>query len=297
MPIDKASVYGKIEVLRTNTFLDKLSGIGGLPKGRVVEVWGETNSGKSTIALQALAEAQRQGLKCLLIDIERKIDVAYLRALGVDTDTLDMLKTGSAEDYVRETEEVVIAGTYDFILMDSIGSLSSRIEQEKNAGEKTIGIQASLMTRMMRIISPYLDVHKTVFIGISHAREDMNGKLYTLGGKKWAEQVALSIRIRNKFGANLIKQGDTIIGKVMIASATKNHVGATERKEVEAKIIFGEGFSASASLLDDAIDRNILEKRGQTYYFGEEKIGTIGKVREWVKEEENAARLTEALNG
>lgn len=226
MPIEIASKYARIEAVKTDTFIDKLSGIGGLPKGRITEIWGVSNSSKSTLGLQALASMQRQGLKCLLVDVERKIDVRYLESLGVDTDALDMLKAGSAEEYVAEIEEIVKKGEYGFILLDSIGSLSSRIEQEKEAGQKSIGLQASLMTRMMRIVAPYLDVHGTIFVGISHAREDMNGKLYTLGGNKWSEQKALSIRLRDKFGANLIKQGDTIIGKVMVASVTKNHVGA-----------------------------------------------------------------------
>ncbi len=296
MPILPASELTKVEVLKTDTILDRLSGLGGLPKGYIIELWGEQNTGKSTLAIQSVAAAQKASLRCLWVDLERTFVPARAKALGVDLELLDVLKCASGEEYIDTLEEVVKAGTYGMIVIDSIGDLSSRIEMEKTAEQKSIGLQASLMTRFVRIIAPYIDLHKTIFIGVNHERMDLNGKLYTMGGKRWSEKKKLSIRLREKSGF-FIKQGDKVVGKVIRAIVSKNHLAGTERLEIESNLVWEEGFSYAQDLLQDAIDRGVFERKGNTFYWPDgEKIGMIGALREKMKENSFAEKIKKALS-
>lgn len=296
MGIVKASEIGELEVLKTNTFLDELSGVWGLPKERIVEFYGSEKTGKSTASFHVIAAAQQEELPCLLVDVEHSFVGKYAEDLGIDLRKLDILRAAYAEEIIDKTEEAIKSGKYDggVIVFDSIGSLSSRVEDEKSAGEKTIGIQASLMGRFVRKLAPQVSYRKILFIGINHSRTDIiTGKVTTMGGKAWSEKKKLSLEFREKSGV-LLKSGDNVVGKKIIVRVMKNAVGATERKEIEVSLIFGQGFSVSANLLDEAITKGVITKEGNTYYFSGEKLGTIGKVRTWAQE--NAEKLKEALN-
>lgn len=303
MPITPASGMEVLKVVKTNTPLDKVSGIGGLPRGFIVELWGKTNSGKSTTAFQVVAAAQKQGLRCLWIDVEHSFR-AYVanekraEAFGVDMNKLDVMLEANAEDYIDNTEEAVRSKKYDVIIMDSVGDLSSKIEQEKTAAEKTIGVQASLMTKFVRTITWVVDMNEILFIVVNHERETLMGGIYQMGGKKLAEKKKMSFRFRDKKGPSgvfLLKQGEKIVGKVVRISVSKNHFAPTEQMEVESNLLFDEGFSYQQDLVDDAIQRGVFTRTGNTFFFSQEKIGTMSKLRDWIKEETNLERVKELL--
>lgn len=292
--ITKASTVNDITVLTTNTFIDRMTGIGGLPRGRIVEIWGDQNTGKSSVCLQTIVAAQKQGLRCLWVDVEYSFSLEYAKKLGVDVEKLGILRESYAEDIIDQTEEAIESGEWDVIVFDSIGDLSSRVQKEKSSGEKTIGVQASLMTRFSVNIAPHIVYNKILFIGVNHSRTDiMTGKLMVLGGKKWSEKKKLSIRFREKTGA-ILKKGDEVVGRVIIAKVTKNHLGGTDGLEVEARLMNNEGFSTAADLFETALSMGIIRKEGNTHFIGDEKLGTLSKAREWVKENEET--LKERIN-
>lgn len=305
MPTVPAASMAKLKILTTNTPVDKASGLGGLPRGFIVEFWGVSNTGKSTCAFQTVAAAQKEGLRCLWIDVEHTFK-SYIANktrsdnFGVDMKKLQVMTCENAEDYIDETTEAIRSKMFDVIIMDSIGDLSSKIEQEKTAGEKTIGTQASLMTKFVRTITWMIDMNDILFIAVNHERETLMGGIYQMGGKKLKEKKKLSFRFREKKGASglfVIKQGEKIVGKVIRIKVEKNHLAPTEGLEIESNLIYQEGFSYEADLLDDAIARDLFTKIGNTYSFAGEKIGMIGKVRDWAKLPENVEKLKEALNG
>ncbi len=298
MPLTPASKINDIVVLPTGIFLDNITGVGGLPRGRIVEFWGEQDTGKSSAALQTVVAAQKAGLKCLYVDIEFSLSTDYAQKLGVDMDKLMVLREGTAEEYIDSVEAFVKDGKFDVIVLDSIGDLSSRVSQEKSAGEKSPGVQASLMATFSRHIAPYVALNKILFIGVNHARTEMMGvfagKVYQMGGKKWSEKKKLSIRFREKSGVSL-KVGDQVVGRVIKVSVNKNHVGDTTGKEMEAHLLNGVGFSTSADLLQQAIDGGIFTREGNTFFYLGEKIGTKKKLDEWFKIPENEQAVKDAL--
>lgn len=300
MPLTPASKINDIQVLPTGIFLDNLTGIGGLPRGRIVEFWGDQDTGKSSAALQTVVAAQKAGLKCLYVDIEFSLSTDYAAGLGVDMDKLMVLREGTAEEYIDAVEAFVKDGKFDVIVLDSIGDLSSRVSQEKAAGEKTIGVQASLMGTFSRHIAPYVALNKILFIGVNHARTEIMGiyagKIYQMGGKKWSEKKKLSIRFREK-STTALTSGDKVVGRIIKVSVSKNHVGNTKDKEMEVRLLNGLGFSTSADLLQDAIDRGVFTRTGNTFFFASEKIGTKKKLDVWYAVPENQARVKGALDG
>jgi recombination protein RecA len=274
--------------------MDRLCGVGGIPRGFIVELYGEENTGKTTMAFHAIAAAQRAGIKCLMVDMERTFLPKRAEELGCDLKKLDVLKCATGEEYIDTLEELVKAGTYGLIVIDSIGDLSSRVIMEKQAGDATIGVQAKLMARFVRMIAPYVDLHNLIFIGINHERVDMDGRLYTMGGKRWSEKKKISIRFRRS--KNVLKTGETVVGKQVRLSVTKNHVAGTEGMELYSNLLWATGYSYAQDLLDDAIQQGVITKEGNTHYFAGEKLGLIGKSREWIAIEENAAKVKEALS-
>lgn len=287
MPILSAKEIGDPEVLATGTFLDELTGVGGLPFERIVEFIGEEKTGKSTASFHVLAEAQKQGYKCLLVDVEHSFTEKYAQDLGIDTETLMVLRAQFAEDYLNDTIEAIESGEYKVVVLDSVGSLSSRVEAEKAVGEKVIGQQASPMATFMRKIAPQVSYHKSMLIVINHFRQEIGGyqpKTIAMGGKALREKKKLSIRFRET--GSVLKSGENTVGKVINVRVEKNAVGPTEKREMDVQLIFGQGFASSANLIQVALDRGLLTKQGNTHFLGETKIGTIGKVREYFKEHE-----------
>lgn len=285
----------EVRAIKTGTFIDKVTGIGGLPRGRITEIYGDESVGKSTIMFQAIATAQQNKLKCLFVDTEWSYDSLYATSLGVDNSNLGLIRHKHAEDALDEVEEEIGRGYWDLVVLDSVGGLLSRGESEKDAGGKTIGSQAGLMARFCRKIVPILYTTDTALVVLNHIFTDiMTGQLKTSGGKKLAYHKSLSIRLRNKTGA-LLKQGEKTVGKVIKVSVTKNKVASTEGMEIESRIIFGDGFSSSADLLEDAIEAGIVTKTGNSYFFEGEKLGMISKVRTLLKDDPTFSEKLKAL--
>lgn len=269
-----------VQAIPTGLFLDKLTGIGGIPRGVITEIFGDEGIGKSSLCLQAVANAQKQGLRCLFADVEWSYAAGYATSLGVDNSKLGLIRERLAEDMLDKLSEEIDAGNWDLVILDSIGGILPRAEAEKGAEGKTIGGQAGLIAKFCRKVVPGLSVTNTALVVINHSFIDiMSGKLLTSGGKKLAYHKSLSIRLKQKQGVSL-KQGDRKVGKVVIGEVRKNKLAGTEGLELDGQLLFGQGFSASADLLADAIDKGIIFKKGNTFYFGEEKLGVgLGKVR------------------
>jgi len=294
MPIQKASSVSKISAIETGTVIDVLSGVGGIPRGRITELWGEASLGKSTLALQAIATAQKNDLKCLYADVEWSYDARYAEGLGVDNDALGLLRDEVAETVLDEIESELRKGKYDLVVLDAIGALTSRAEHEKTSGEKTIGAQSGLVARFCRKIVPVLALKDSALLVLNHSFTDiMSGAVKSSGGAKLEFHKSLSIRLRKS--NKVLKNGDKVVGKVVIASVKKNKVASTEGREIEASIMFGEGFSGATDVLQTAIDQGVITKSGNTLWFAQEKLGTIGKAREWIKDETNLQKLKDAL--
>jgi len=277
----------EVDVIPSGLFLDKLTGIGGIPRGVITELFGDEGIGKSSLSLQLVANAQRLGLRCLWADVEWSYAPAYAASLGVDNSKLGLIRAKFAEEVLDAIEEAAESGEWDLIVLDSIGGILPRAEAEKGAEGRTIGGQAGLIAKFCRKIVPIISVHNVALLAINHAFTDiMSNKLTTSGGRKLAYHKALSIRLKSKYGGNVLKQGDRKVGKAVIGEVRKNKVGSTEGLEVEAQLFFGTGFSASSDLMNDAIEKGIISKKGNTYYFGTEKLGIgMGRVRKAIEDD------------
>lgn len=292
-----ANTIEEVDVIRTGLFIDKLTGIDGIPRGYITEIYGDEGIGKSSLALQLVASAQKAGLRCLWADVEWSFSPLYAKALGVDNTKLGIIQTEVAEDVLNTIEEAAVSGEWDLIVLDSVGGILPRNEAEKDADGKTIGSQAGVMARFSRKIVPQLRLHNVALVAINHAFVDiMSGKIKTSGGKKFAYHKSLSIRLKQKNGLT-VKQGDRKVGKVVTGEVKKNKHAGTEGLEIDGQLIFGTGFSASADLLNDALERNVITKQGNTYYFNGEKLGIgLGKIRTLLEEDEALTlKVKEAL--
>jgi len=295
IPFATDSKFSDTSPIRTGTMLDRLSGIGGLPRRKITEIWGTESVGKSTICFQSIASAQAQGFRCLFADVEWGYDIKYAESLGVDNSKLGLIQEEHAETVLDLIEEEVKADRWDLIFIDSIGALLTTAEAEKMAGEKTIGGQASIVARFMRKIVPQLSLHNVGLVVINHGFIDiMSGVNKPSGGQKLAYHKSFSVRLRVNSKLQ-VKQGDKKIGKVVIGIVTKNKLAKTEGMETESSIIFGEGFSASQDMLGDAIERGVITKTGNSYFFKGEKLGMITKVREMMKDPGFAQKIKDEL--
>lgn len=288
----------EVDVIKTGLFLDKLTGIGGIPRGAITEIFGDEGIGKSSVCLQLVAAAQGAGLRCLWADVEWSYTPAYAVMLGVDNSKLGLIRDELAESVLDTIEDAVRSGEWDLVILDSIGGILPRAEAEKGAEGKTIGGQAGLIAKFCRKVVPQLSINNVALVVINHAFTDiMSGRLMTSGGKKLAYHKSLSIRLKQKQGVS-VKQGDRKVGKVVIGEVRKNKVGGTEGLELDGTLVFGTGFSIGADLLSDAIERGIIDKRGTTYYLGDEKLGVgLQRVRKMVEDDAAlACRIKTALD-
>lgn len=294
--IFKASQIDEVEVIRTGLFIDRLVGIGGLPKKRLVEIAGEPGAGKSTLCMQIIAEAQKQGQRCLWVDVEASYVPRYGTALGIDNEALGMIQTETGEEALDSIEDAIKSKEWDLIVLDSIGALTPRSELEKRAGETVIGGQARLVAPFMRKIAPRLGPANVCFIVINHLKTDiMTGAVKAAGGAALEYHKALSIRLKKKFGV-AIKQGENIIGSVVVAEVwKKNKLYGNVGMKLDVNFINNQGFSASSDLLQEAIERGIITKQGNTHFIGEIKLGMISRVREMLKDENFLEQLKTAL--
>ena len=253
--------------------LDIAVGIGGLPRGRIVEIYGPESSGKTTVALHTVAEAQRNGGIAAFIDAEHALDPVYARALGVDVDNLIISQPDTGEQALEITEALIRSGAIDIIVIDSVAALVPKAEIEGDMGDSHVGLQARLMSQALRKLTGSIKKSNCVAIFINQLREKV-GIMFgnpetTTGGRalKFYSSVRLDVR-----KIDTIKQGDKILGSRTRVKIVKNKV-APPFKQAEFDIMYGEGISKIGDLLDIAANVDIVKKSGSWYNYQDIKLG------------------------
>ncbi len=263
-----------VEVISTGSVsLDAALGVGGVPRGRVVEVFGPESSGKTTIALHIVAEAQKRSGMAAFVDAEHALDAGYAKKLGVDVDNLLVSQPDFGEQALEIAEALVRSNAVDVIVIDSVAALVPKAELDGDMGDSMPGLQARLMSQALRKLTGIVAKSKTCLIFINQIREKI-GVMFgnpetTSGGRalKFYSSVRIDIR---RIGA--IKDGDRIIGNRTRAKVVKNKMAAPFR-ESEFDILYGEGISNEGDLIDTAANLNLLEKTGSWFSYGGERIG------------------------
>jgi recombination protein RecA len=263
-----------IAVISTGSIsFDAALGVGGVPRGRVIEVFGPESSGKTTITLQIIAEAQKAGGMAAFVDAEHALDPAYAKRLGVDVDNLLVSQPDYGEQALEITEALVRSGAIDVLVVDSVAALVPKAELDGEMGDSHMGLQARLMSQALRKLTGTVSKSRTCLIFINQIREKI-GVMFgnpetTTGGRalKFYSSVRIDIR---RIAA--IKDGDQVVGSRTKVKIVKNKTAAPFR-EAEFDIMYGEGISREGDMLDQAVERNIVEKSGAWYSFDGERIG------------------------
>lgn len=254
--------------------LDEALGVGGYPRGRIIEIYGPESSGKTTLALHAIAEAQKKGGIAAFIDAEHALDPVYAKNLGVNTDELWVSQPDNGEQALEIAESLVRSGAVDIIVIDSVAALTPRAEIEGDMGDAHVGLQARLMSQALRKLTGSLSKSKTILVFINQIRMKI-GVMFgnpetTTGGN--ALKFYSSIRIEVRRIETIERGDDEAIGNKVRVKVVKNKVAPPFRR-VELEIMFGKGLSASGSLIDAAVKCGIADKKGAWYTYGEEKLG------------------------
>jgi recombination protein RecA len=275
MKLGEESAQVQIPTISTGSIqLDAALGVGGYPRGRIVEIYGPEASGKTTLALHAIAEAQKAGGIAAFIDAEHALDPQYSRALGVNTDELWVSQPDNGEQALEIVESLIRSGAVDIIVVDSVAALTPRAEIEGDMGDSHMGLQARLMSQALRKLTAIISKSKTCLVFINQIRMKI-GVMFgnpetTTGGN--ALKFYSSIRLEVRKIETISEGTEKAIGNKVRVKVVKNKV-APPFKRVELEIIFGRGISASGSLLDAAVASNIIAKSGSWYSYGEERIG------------------------
>jgi recombination protein RecA len=285
----------QVEVIPTGALsLDAALGIGGIPRGRVVEIFGPESSGKTTLALQVVAEAQKQGGMAAFVDAEHALDATYAHKLGVDVDNLLVSQPDYGEQALEIAEALVRSNAIDVVVVDSVAALVPKAELEGEMGDSLPGLQARLMSQALRKLTAIVAKSKTSLIFINQIREKI-GVMFgnpetTTGGRalKFYSSVRLDVR-----RIASIKEGDRVVGNRTKAKVVKNKMAAPFR-EAEFDILYGEGISKEGDLIDLAVGLNLVEKSGSWFSFGGERIGQGREnARQFVRDNADVRRKLE----
>ena len=296
MRMGDVSASRDIEAISTGSLgLDIALGIGGLPRGRVIEIYGPESSGKTTLTLQVIAEAQKLGGTAAFVDAEHALDPGYAEKLGVNVDELLVSQPDTGEQALEITDMLVRSGSVDIVVVDSVAALTPKAEIEGDMGDSHMGLQARLMSQALRKLTGNIQRSNTMVIFINQIRMKI-GVMFgnpetTTGGNalKFYASVRLDIR---RIGA--IKKGDEIVGNETRVKVVKNKM-APPFKKAEFQILYGEGISREAELIDLGVQHDFVEKSGAWYSYGSDRIGQgKDKVREFLKQNPDIANDIEA---
>jgi recombination protein RecA len=270
---EHAGVAGISAIPTGSLALDAALGIGGVPRGRIVEIFGPESSGKTTLALQIVAEAQRMGGIAAYIDAEHALDPTYAARLGVDIDEILISQPDTGEQALEIADMLIRSGAIDVIVVDSVAALVPRAELEGEMGDTTVGLQARLMSQAMRKLAGSLNKSNTTCIFINQLREKV-GVMFgnpetTSGGRALKFYASVRIDVRR---IDSIKQGSEIVGNRVRAKVVKNKV-APPFQQAEFDIMYGQGISKEGSLLDLGVEEGVVAKSGAWYTYGEERLG------------------------
>ena len=269
---DRAAV--DVDTIPTGSLLlNNALGVGGYPKGRIIEIYGPESSGKTTLTLHAIAEVQKQGGTCAFIDAEHAIDPIYAKNLGVNIEELILSQPDSGEQGLEIAETLVRSGAIDLVVVDSVAALVPQMELDGDIGDQQMGLQARLMSKALRKLSGVMNKTDCTIIFINQLREKI-GTMYgnpetTTGGRALKSYSSIRLEIRKK---EVLKNGSEIIGAKTRIKVTKNKV-APPFKEILIDILFGKGIDSIGEILDLAVEKDIIDKSGAWYSYKGEKIG------------------------
>jgi recombination protein RecA len=297
MRLGNRDVLVPVSVISTGSIsLDAALGVGGLPRGRVVEIYGPESGGKTTLTLHVIAEAQKMGGQAAFIDAEHALDPAYARKLGVDVDNLLVSQPDNGEQALEIAETLIRSNAVDIVVVDSVAALVPRAELEGDMGDPQMGLQARLMSQALRKLTAIVSKSRTCLIFINQIREKI-GVMFgnpetTTGGRalKFYSSIRLDIR-----RIQSIKEGDRVIGSRTRGKVVKNKVAAPFR-EAEFDIIYGEGISREGDLIDVGVEQGVLEKSGTWISFGADRLGQGREnARQLLKENADIRNKLEAV--
>ena len=296
MRLGDSGPVAAVDVISTGCLdLDLALGVGGLPRGRIVEIYGPESSGKTTVALHCVAEAQKAGGVAAFVDVEHALDPLYARRLGVDIDNLYVSQPDTGEQALEICEGMVRSGAVDIVVIDSVAALVPKAEIEGEMGDSFVGLQARLMSQALRKLAGVVSKTNTVAIFINQLREKV-GVMYgnpevTPGGR--ALKFYSSVRLDVRRGEQL-KNGATVIGNRTKVKVVKNKVAPPFRVS-EFDLIYGEGISRMGTLLDMAVERDLIHKSGAWFSYNDERIGQGREnARQYLKDNPDVAQVIDA---